>query len=197
MHNDPADPPLSSCATMRRIVVVGTSGSGKSTLARQLGSLLNIPSVECDALFWEPNWTQASWPVLHQRLATALSGDAWVVDGNYRTMHDLTWDRADSIVWLDYSLWVVMTRLLRRTFIRVFFGTELWNGNRERLSNAIFSKDSILLWALQTHARNRVIYTELTSQPQYAHLTIVRLRSPRATRLWLAQIKKAFAANAI
>jgi len=120
-----------------------------------------------------------------------LSGEAWVVDGNYRKMHDLTWDRADTIIWLDYSLWVVMTRLIQRTFTRILFRKELWNGNHERLGNAIFSKDSILLWALQTHPKNRIIYSELTSQPQYAHLTIVRLQSPRSSRLWLAQVGRA------
>src|SRR5436309_2489392 len=113
MPDEPANPPLPSRASMQRIVVVGTSGSGKSTLAHQLGSLLNIPSVECDALFWGPDWTPTPFPVLHKRLTNALSGDTWVVDGNYRTMHDLTWERADTIVWLDYSLWVVMTRVIR------------------------------------------------------------------------------------
>lgn len=173
---------------MRRIVVVGTSGSGKTTLAHQLGALLSIPAVELDALHWEPNWTPASLPVLRERVELALRGEAWVVDGNYNKLRDLTWERADTIVWLDYSLAVIMARLMRRTFTRVFSGEELWNGNRERLGNALFSKDSILLWALQTYQKNRCLYSELASQPEYAHLSFVRLRSPRATRAWLADI---------
>lgn len=172
---------------MQRIVVVGTSGSGKTTLARQLGVVLGIPFVELDALHWEPNWTSASLPVLRARVEAALNGDGWVVDGNYSKVRDLTWNRADTIVWLDYSLWVVMARLIPRTFRRAFAREELWNGNQERLTNALFSKDSIFLWALQTHRENRRKYTELTSQPEYAHLNIVRHRTPRATRLWLAE----------
>lgn len=173
---------------MKRIVVVGTSGSGKTTLARQLGALLNIPAVELDALHWEPNWTVASLSVLRERVEVRLSGGAWVVDGNYSKLRDLTWGQADTIIWLDYKLWVVMTRVVWRTFTRIFSREELWNGNRERLGNALFSKDSILLWALQTHRRNQRMYSELTSQPEYAHLTIVRHRSPRTTRTWLAEI---------
>jgi|SRR5579884_2368274 adenylate kinase family enzyme len=173
---------------MRRIVVVGTSGSGKTTLARQLGALLSIPSVELDALHWEPNWTPASLPVLRERVQSALSGNGWVVDGNYNKLRDLTWERADTIVWLDYSLGVIMARLLRRTFTRIFTREELWSGNRERLVNTLFSKDSILLWALQTYRKNRRLYSELASQPEYAHLTFVRLRSPRATRAWLTSV---------
>jgi len=172
----------------RRIVVVGTSGSGKTTLARRLGALLGIPSVELDSLHWEPNWTMASLSVFRERVDSALSGDAWVVDGNYSKVRDLTWGRADTVVWLDYNLWVVMTRLLYRTFTRILSREELWNGNRERLKEALFSRDSILLWALRTHRKNRRSYTELTSQPEYTHLRVVRLRSPRATHIWLAEM---------
>ena len=173
---------------MKCIVVVGTSGSGKTTLARQLGTLLSIPSVELDALHWEPNWTPAALSVLRERVGLALSGEAWVVDGNYNKLRDLTWERADTIVWLDYSLGVIMARLMRRTFTRVLTREELWSGNRERLGNTLFSKDSILLWALQTYRKNRRLYTELASQPEYAHLNFVRLRSPQATNTWLAGV---------
>ncbi len=185
MNTKGSEPPVQR--TMQRIVVVGTSGSGKTTLTRQLGALLSIPTVELDALHWEPNWTPAPLAMLRERVDVALSGDAWAVDGNYSKVRDLTWGRADTIVWLDYSLWIVMTRVMWRTFTRIFSRKELWNGNRERLGNTFFSKESILLWALQTHQKNQRTYTELTSQPEYAHLRIVRHRSPRATRTWLAE----------
>lgn len=177
--------------SMRRIVVVGTSGSGKTTLTRQLGVLLSIPAVELDALHWEPNWTEAPLVVLRERVDAALNGDAWAVDGNYSKVRDLTWGRADTVVWLDYSLWVVMRRVIWRTFTRVLSREELWSGNRESLRMALFSKDSILLWALQTHQKNRRTYTELASRPEYAHLVIVRHRSPQATRRWLAGLRGA------
>lgn len=183
---------ISSEATpaMKRVVVVGTSGSGKTTLARQLASILDITAVELDALHWEANWTPASPSVLRERVDAALRGESWVVDGNYSKLRDLTWGRADTVVWLDYSLRVVMTRVIRRTFTRAFRKVELWNGNRERLSNAVFSKDSILLWALQTHGRNRREYARLIGQDEYAHLNVVRLSSPGATRLWLESVQK-------
>jgi len=185
----PVDPHEKMC-NMKCIVVVGTSGSGKTTLARQLGAILEIPAVELDALHWEPHWTPASLSVLRERVDAALSGDAWVVDGNYSKVRDLTWGRADTVIWLDYSLWVVMARVIRRTFTRILSGEELWNGNRERLGNSLFSKDSILLWVLQTHRKNRRTYTQLISQPEYTRLRVVRQRSPQAARLWLEELQK-------
>ncbi|HLZ62033.1 MAG TPA: AAA family ATPase [Ktedonosporobacter sp.] len=173
---------------MQRIVIIGTSGSGKTTLARQLGARLGVPFVELDSLHWEPNWTAAPLAVLRERVVLAISGDAWVVDGNYSVVRDLTWGLADTVVWLDYSLWVVMQRIVRRTLVRMITREELYSGNRESFKNTFLSKDSIILWSLQTHQKNRRKYTELMSQPEYAHITMVRLRSPQATCAWLADL---------
>ena len=66
-----------------RFNVVGCSGSGKSTFARKLAKQLGCPCVELDALFWGPNWTESTDNALFQKLDTQLTGDSWVVDGNY------------------------------------------------------------------------------------------------------------------
>jgi adenylate kinase family enzyme len=174
--------------TYRRITVVGTTGSGKTTLARQLAQLFDIPHTELDTLYWEANWTAASPIVFQERTAQALSGDAWIVDGNYSKVRNVIWSRADTIIWLDYSLWTIMRQLLWRTFRRILTQEELWNGNREPVRTIFFSKDSILLWALQTYPRWRKEYPVLLSKPEYAHLRVVHLRSPRATRDWLASL---------
>lgn len=189
MYDPKTSPSLPSCPkTMRRIVIVGTSGSGKTTLARQLGAHLNIPVVELDALHWGANWTPIPLSTLREQVEAALCGEAWIVDGNYSKVRDLTWGRADTVIWLDYHLQVVMRRVFWRTLTRALSREELWHGNRERLGTALFSKESILLWAWQTHRKNRQTYTKLTSQPEYAHLQIVRHRSPQQTQLWLAHI---------
>lgn len=161
---------------MRRVAVVGTSGSGKTTLARHLARRLDVPHVELDALHWEPNWTEAPREVLRERVSRALEGDAWVVDGNYSIVRDIVWTRADSVVWLDYSLPVIMWRLLLRTVRRIINREPLWNENRESLKMAL-SRKSILLWALQTYQENRTKYpAEIARHP---HLQSYRLRHPR------------------
>lgn len=176
----------------RRLVVVGTTGSGKTTLARHLAGLLGVPHVELDALSWEPDWTPAAPDVFRQRLQEALTADAWVVDGNYRAVRDLIWPRAGGVVWLDYPLPVILWQLLKRTLRRVYTQEELWSGNRERLRTAFFSKDSLFVWALQTYHRRRREYTRLLQEPQYGHLAVVRLRSPREMRAWLERVSPVF-----
>lgn len=172
----------------QRVSVVGTSGSGKTTTASQMAQQLGIPHVELDTLHWELNWTPAPLDVFRERVAQALSGDAWVVDGNYSKVRDIIWSRADTVVWLDYPLPVIMWQLVRRTLRRSLTQEELWSGNRESLCKALFSHESILLWALQTYRRRRREYPALLGQPEHAHLMVVHLRSPQATRDWLSDL---------
>jgi adenylate kinase family enzyme len=172
----------------RRIAVVGTSGSGKTTLAYQLAQQMGIPHVELDALHWGPNWTRAPRQVFREHTAKALTRDAWTTDGNYSAIRDIVWNRADTVVWLDYALPVILWRVARRTIRRFVMREELWNKNHKRFRDAFLSYDSSILWAVRTYRRRRREYPILFSEPEYAHLSIVQLRSPRAARLWLANL---------
>lgn len=170
---------------MQRIVVVGTSGSGKTTLARCLALALGIPHIELDALHWEANWQEAPVEVFRARTRAAVAAAAWTADGNYSAVRDIVWGRADTLVWLDYALGVILWRLVGRTMRRVALREKLWSGNRETLA-AQLSRDSIILWALRTYQRRRREMPLLVQQPAYRHLTVIHLRSPRETQRWLA-----------
>ncbi|MBW4579386.1 MAG: AAA family ATPase [Tildeniella nuda ZEHNDER 1965/U140] len=169
----------------QRISIVGTTGSGKTTLARSVAQHFQIPHIELDALHWEPHWTAAPLEVFRNRVTDALSGDRWVIDGNYSAVRDIVWTQADTVVFLDYSFWLIIGRLLRRTLRRSLQREELWNGNREDLRTSFLSQDSIVLWMLRTYRRNRQEYPILLQQPEYAHLSVVHLQSPEMTEAWL------------
>jgi len=177
-----------SAARLKRIVVVGVSGSGKTTLAKQLARRLDLPHVELDALFWETNWTQTSPEIFRERVTQALCSDHWVIDGNYSKVSDLTWERADTVVWLDYGLGTILIRLLRRTFRRIFTREELWNGNRESFIKGLFTRDSIIVWAVTTYSEKRKRYLAAQVDPAYAHIDIIRLRTPHDTQVWLSRV---------
>jgi adenylate kinase family enzyme len=139
-----------------------------------------------DALHWEPNWTEAPLDVFRQRVTDALSAEAWVVDGNYSKVRDIVWGRTDTLVWLDYPLTVCLYRLLRRTLRRATTRELLWGTNRESWQQAFFSRDSLFVWAFTSHRRRKRTFPAALRRPEYAHLRVVRLRSPRAARRWLA-----------
>lgn len=173
-----------------RIVVVGTSGSGKTTLARALASRLRIPHIETDALYWGCDWTPALPEEFRSRIGRATAGESWVFDGNYSKVQDLTWSRADTLIWLDYPFLMILWRLFRRTLRRTIGGEVLWNGNRESLWQQLFTRESLLYWVLTTHYGRRQRYEALLQRPEYAHLRVIRLRSPQETAAWLASLSR-------
>ena len=174
--------------TQPRVAVVGTSGSGKTTLASRIAQRLGIAHVELDSLYWGPDWTPTPRHLFRERVAEALSGEAWSTDGNYSAVRDIVWTRAGTVVWLDYALPVVMWRVMWRTIRRSVSQEELWNGNRERISTALLSRDSIVLWAFNSYRRRKRDYPILFDLPEYAHLQVVHLSSPRAAGEWLVSL---------
>ena len=173
---------------MQRINVVGTSCSGKTTLARALATRLGLPYVEFDALFWGPNWSPVPREVFRQRLTDALASDAWVADGGYEAVRDITWQRVDTIVWLDFPLWTVLGRWASRTVRRIRTGEEFWpgTGNRESLGNA-FRRDGLLWWILSTHRRRHRTMSQ--AMRERTDLRWIRLASPSETETWLAGVQ--------
>lgn len=168
---------------MPRIVIIGASGSGKTTLARTLSQRLGIAHAELDELHWGPNWTPR--PNFRDRVRDFVRSDAWVLDGGYSSVRDIVWGRADTIVWLDYPMRLVFTRVLRRTFARWWNRDVLWSGNRERMWVQLTQPDSLLLWVINTWRLRRRDYPRLFRSREFAHATRVRLRSPRAAERWL------------
>ena len=187
---DPQRPDNNPLRNTDRIVVIGATGSGKSTIAGKIAQTLDIPHIEFDAYRHGPNWTETPNDVFKERLRQALQGDTWVADGNYRITRDVVWPRATMLVWLDYPIRVVMWRLWWRTIRRTVYRQELWNGNRESIRQHFFSRQSLFLWALQTHwARRRTIPPAL-AQPEHTHLELVHLRSPKAAYKWLNTLSR-------
>ena len=180
-----------SLEALRRIAVVGTSGSGKTTLAAALADRLGAPHVELDAYHHGRNWIPTPDDVLRRNISDTLSSDKWVADGNYGAVRDIVWTRATALVWLDYPFPVVFWRLFRRTMARGITGAELWNGNREILWRHFLTRDSLFLWAFQTHWRRRKTVPEALAAPEHSHLLVLRFRSPAAADRWLNTIPEA------
>jgi adenylate kinase family enzyme len=177
---------------VQRVSVVGNSGSGKTTLAGALGRAMGVPHLELDGVFHQPNWEPLDTGEFRRQVGEFVAADRWVVDGNYSAVRDLIWGRADTVVWLDPPRSRVMRQILWRTIRRAALRRELWNGNRERFAN-LFTADpqeSVVAWAWTRHHVYRERYQAASRDPANAHLTFVRLRSPRDTAALLQQAQQ-------
>ena len=173
----------------QRIAVIGSTCSGKTTLAGQLASLLQVPHIELDALHWRSNWTPAPKNEFHHQIRDAVAQPEWISDGNYSQLRDIIWSRADTIIWLDYQLPLIMWRLLKRTFRRVVTRQLLWNGNVETLRGAVFSRDSLFVYAPSKFHRRRKTYNRLLQGADYADRTRIILPNPRTTKSFLGVVE--------
>ncbi len=176
---------------LRREAVVGTSCSGKTMFAAALAARLEAAHIELDALHWRPGWSEVPLEEFRAATSKAVAAERWVCDGNYGKVRDLVWGRATTVVWLNYPFTTVAWRALRRTFRRALLREELYGGNRETLTQAFCSRDSILLWVVTTHGQRHKEYPQLFAQPDYARLSVVEFTRPaQAARFLQKQVVK-------
>jgi adenylate kinase family enzyme len=175
---------------VRRVNVRGSSGSGKTTTSRRLAELIGVAHIELDELHHGPNWTEASAEELRANVEAAMDSarEGWVIDGNYGSkLGDLVLQHADTIVWLDLSLFVCLRRLWSRTWRRILHREELWNGNRESIRTAFFVRDSLFAWTIKRHRPARRLLAERIERTP--HLHVVRLRSVGEVETWLRSLR--------
>ena len=158
----------------QRIAIVGMPGAGKTTLAQELSRRLALPHVELSRLRWQPGWVRVDDAVLRRRVAAALHGEHWIVEGTYRLFRYIEPGRLNLIIWLDYRRRVLLARLLRRTLRRMVRGEEFSPGNYEHAGRL-----GSLLWrVLREQRRSRRDFARLLEQATYAGIALQRLRPP-------------------
>lgn len=164
---------------VKRICIIGTSGAGKTSLGKALAQHLNLPFIDSDSFYWQAGWQPASHNVLQERVLAATSGDKWIFEGNYLSLRQFVWQRADTIIWLDFSRFVV----LRRVCCRIVRREQLWNGNTMNWQRAW----SGVHHSWSTYQGKRVNYPRFLAQ--FPHLQVVHLRSPRQAKQWFMAAK--------
>jgi adenylate kinase family enzyme len=168
---------------LKKIILIGSGGSGKSTLASQLGKILSIEVYHLDAIFWKPGWI--STPKDEQKAVQAelVSRDSWVIDGNYGGTIDIRLQAADTVIFLDLSRWICLSRVLKRSFqYRNKKRTDMAEGCEERI-NLKFLK---WVWEYPVKHKPKILdkLRMLSKETK-----VVVLKSPNDVRKFIANVE--------
>lgn len=176
-----------------RIAILGSSGSGKSTLAKRVAERTGWRHIEIDAYYHLAGWQPQDREVLRSEIANQISGQNWVCDGNYNAnVGDLIQAAADTIVVYDLSRLTVLRQVTWRTVRRAVRREELWNGNRERLSNFFRwdPEENIIRWSWVHHHRYRDEYRALAETGTWDHAEVIWVERHAVADRWLANLPR-------
>lgn len=94
---------------MNKIIVLGPSGAGKSVFSRKLNKITNIPVFHLDNIWWKSDKSHIEREEFNNKLASILSKDKWIIDGDYSRTYEIRFQNADTVFFLDYPLDVCLT----------------------------------------------------------------------------------------
>jgi adenylate kinase family enzyme len=135
---------------------MGPSNSGKSTLATSIEQSRGLPVIHLDQLYHLPNTDWQPRPAeefvsLHNE---ALSGERWVLDGNYSRCLAQRLERATGLILLDIPAVISLLRYFRRSLFE-----------RNRAGSLHGGKDSIkwemIYHIMVTTPKNRRAYKKM------------------------------------
>lgn len=165
---------------MQRVMIVGQPGAGKSTLARELGDRTGLPVVHVDMIHWMPGWRERP---KDEKIVMAMARQAepeWIFEGGLSATWDDRLARADTLIFLDFPLWLRSWRVFKRT-VRDYGRTrvDLPEGCPERFDPEFWK------WIWETRKTGRDGMDQLVKSAP-AGMRVFRLSSPRQVRGFLS-----------
>ncbi len=172
----------------RKMIITGTTCTGKTTLGKKVATHFSIRQVDLDEYHFLPNWVEKEKDQFVKDVFNALESQKdWVVTGSYQNIFkDTLWKQATTIIWLDYSLHVILRRYFIRTFRRVFYKEKCCGENYETLSRT-FSKDSLFLWIFKSYWRRKERMKKWMHD-DFSEKEWIVLRHPKQATNFLAQL---------
>lgn len=163
-----------------KIVVVGVSASSKSTFARSLAQKLGLPLTLMDSVMWRPGWNYVGDEETVRQLDRVSAQPEWIIEGYIsKEARTFVFERADSIIYLDYSPLTSSWRYLKRWWKHRKNPRPELEGSPEKFDFKFLK----LVWTKgEAISLNRFL-KEVDPQTK-----VMTLHSPREARKFLAQM---------
>lgn len=102
---------------MKKALVIGSGGAGKSTFAKRLGAATGIEVIHLDKLYWRPGWVKMPKEEWADTVRELLSGDSWIMDGNFGGTREMRIEACDTVIFLDIPRRVCLYRIAKRLLV--------------------------------------------------------------------------------
>lgn len=75
-----------------------------------------MPAIHLDGINFDSNWVEIDKSKRDNIIVDKALEDKWIIDGNYTKTLKNRLERADLIIWLDYSTFALLKGVLKRFF---------------------------------------------------------------------------------
>lgn len=171
----------------QRVLIVGTSGCGKTVLAKTLARKFHISYYDLDDIYWLPNWQQRSDQEFIERVYEITLLNKWIICGNYTKIQQQILNRADCVIWLNYSLARCLWWTFKRSLKRIITHESISGSNYETFSRCFLNRNSLFIWILKTYHRRKQHYFSLYNTQQ-EKIIYLRFDSPFELSKWLIKL---------
>lgn len=97
-----------------RIAIIGAPGTGKTTLANNLSEIYKIPATHIDGIHHLPNWQQRNKEERDEIILKIVEQEKWIIDGTYKATLRARLEKADFIIWLDFTTMAQIKGIMQR-----------------------------------------------------------------------------------
>jgi len=148
-------------------MIIGNGGAGKSTLARELADKLKLPLYHLDKIFWLPGWKELERDVMTEKVIKIINEDEWIIDGNYRRTMKLRAERADTIIYLNFSTITCLHGIIKRRLADEK-RTDITEGCHEKIDMKFLNR--VLFYKQHTAPGVRELLNSLTDEKNVIEL---------------------------
>lgn len=166
---------------IKRLAIIGGPGTGKTTLANRLKEICNLPVIHLDGINYKPNWEMRDTKQRDEIIMREIEKEKWIIDGTYKSTLKQRLERAELVIWLDYSDFAIRKGVLHRYIRNRNKEKEEIPGCKERLDK------NFLRYVFRYHKETRNHIKTIVEEIE--KIKILKFKKRKELKVWLEKIE--------